>query len=340
LTASSIGVIKDPTPNMVEKEYVELVKIKEYSAELQDEEFIFKPFSIVGDSKGNLLVYDILQAKIFKLDDQLNVIKSFGSVGEGPREFFGTRMPVFLSMGLDGNIHANDLHPKKVISFTTDLEFIDQYRYKWSRMVVGPVAVDARGNVHFLEIKGNTVECWNQNDKLLFNFTASDEDLSTLFYKRSGSTPPGHDRVIALTPQSFLLIFFRDSSTLFVLKNNKVVRKKRLWPRDALLNYKPKLKKTIGSIKHTKHLKNAFMTLFGRFLIDNDEPDKFYLSNGSNETKSTQNLYRFTINGELKKVLYLKEQRPFVRFVFKKDGKYYGILRENILIYKEKEEQK
>lgn len=337
LAASSIGVIKNPTPNMVEKEYVELVKIKEYSAELLDEEFIFKPFSIVGDSKGNLLVFDELQAKIFLLDDQLKVIKSFGSVGEGPGEFSGTRRPVFLSIGLDGNIYANDLFPKKVISLTTDLEFINQYRYKWERMVVAPLAVDARGNAHFLEIKGNTVECWNQDDKLLFNFTVSDEDFSTLFYKISERFSPGEDRHIALTPRSFLLIFFRHSSTLFLLKDNKVVNKKHLWPRDALLGYKPKLKKVIEYNKHNMH---AFTTLFGWFLIDNDEPDKFYVSNGSNETKSIQNLYQFTINGELKKVLYVKEQRPFVMFVFKKDGKYYGIASEKILIYKEKEEQK
>ncbi len=237
-------------------------------------------------------------------------------------------------MGLDGHIYANDLHPKKVISLTTGLEFIDQYRYKWNRMVAGPLAVNARGNAYFLEIKGNTVECWNQADKHLFNFTISDEDLSTLFYKRSERATRGHDRVIALTPRSFLLLFFRDSSTLFVLKNNKVVRKVRLWPRDALVNYKPRLKKVIERNKH------AFASLFGSFLIDNDEPDKFYLSNGRNKTKGILPLYHFTINGELEKVLYLKDQGPFVMFVFKKDGKYYGITSEKILIYKEKEEKK
>jgi hypothetical protein len=237
-------------------------------------------------------------------------------------------------MGLDGNIYANEIFPRKVMSFTTDLEFINEYRYKWNWLVEGPLAVDAHWNAYFLEVKGNTVECWNQDKKNLFNFTISDEDLSTLFYKKSERASPGEDREIAVTLRSFLLIYFGNSSTLFLVKNNKVVKKMRLWPRDALLGYKPKLKKTFERNKH------AFVSLFGWLLIDNDDPDKFYISYGRNKTKGIQALYRFTINGELEKVLFVKDQKPIVWFVFKEDGKYYGIADEKILVYIEKEVQK
>ena len=56
--SSDIKIIKNPKPNMVESNYVQLKKIKTVSADLGRDEFLFNPVSITIDSNCNLFVYD------------------------------------------------------------------------------------------------------------------------------------------------------------------------------------------------------------------------------------------------------------------------------------------
>lgn len=90
--------IKNPKPNMVEKNYVALKKIKTLGVDLGNGEYLFQPFSLAAD-KDSIYVYDLLQAKIFKFDLDLKFVKkSFGKVGTRPGEFGGTgkSYPVFI----------------------------------------------------------------------------------------------------------------------------------------------------------------------------------------------------------------------------------------------------
>lgn len=340
--ADKTGVIRDPKPNMIEKKYVELVKTEELTADIQDEEFIFKPLTMTLKGK-NLYVYDEVQAKIFKLNNQLTPIKSYGGVGQGPGELFGKRSLVFINFGLDGKLYLNDVNPKKMIILDENLDYIDEFRYNTNwRLDYSPVA-DAQGAVYFFKFDGNDnmIKGFDHHQNPLFSVPVEDEDLNTLYEKKNPLFGPGGDSIMAITAHSIVLIFFRDSSTLFILKNNKLVKKAKLWPKDALIDYKSKLDKILMPDKTgTRKIKSVgFISFFSWIIMDNDDGNKFFLDYINNETKGIRVLYHFNMDAELLKVLYVKIQRPIIRFLAKGNNRYYGIEGEKIVIYKEKEEE-
>jgi DNA-binding beta-propeller fold protein YncE len=340
--ADRAGVIKNPKPNMIEKNYVELVKVKELSADIQDEDFIFRPITITLKGE-NLYVFDDVQAKVFKLDRQLKPIKSYGRVGQGPGELFSKGSVVFISFGLDGKLYLNDANPRKMIILDENLEYENEFKYNMNWRLDYDAVVDADGDVYFLDFDDteNMVKCFDYNKKPLFNFPVDSEDISTLYERKSPTFSPGGDRIMAITRDSVVLVFFRDSSSLFVLKNNKLVKKRRLWPRDALADYKSKLNMVLESNKTVPRKIKAvgFAAFFGWIVTDNDDGSKFYLDYVNNETKGIRALYQFNTDGELLKVLYVKIQKPTLRLLAKGNNQYYGIAGEKIVIYKEKEEK-
>jgi hypothetical protein len=327
LYASSIGVIKNPKHNMEEKKYIPLVKTGELKADLEDDEFIFLPLSITGDGKTGIFVFDKLQSKIFKLDNRLNIQSSYGRVGQGPGDMAGSRMAVMLGMGMDGKLYANDLVLRKVMKFTKNLKYLQEYKYK--KPIGRKPVVDSEGNIFFPNIEKNQFTCRNQEGAVLLNFRISDEDLCTLFYKKERIEDPGRERECAVTAHSLLLLYLSDSSTIFILRNGKIIKKVHLWPRDALADYKSKLKRVLDINR------GAFVPMFFSLFTDSNDKNIFYLQYGKNKTKGINALYRFTTEGELKDVLFIKKQEMFVTFLLKQGNKFYARSGEKILIYEE-----
>lgn len=124
-------VIENPKPNLVEKEYRKLTRVGEIPEELGNGEYLFAAHSVAMDKTGTLFIYDNRQAKIYKFDNNLKFLKSFGEKGKGPGEFSGAGLAhmVYLSVGLDGNLYANDCRAFKVMVFSTEGKYLRDIKY-------------------------------------------------------------------------------------------------------------------------------------------------------------------------------------------------------------------
>ncbi|HLP46859.1 MAG TPA: hypothetical protein VK469_12975 [Candidatus Kapabacteria bacterium] len=346
LFAAELKIIPNPEPNMTENRYIELVEIGTIGEELGNDQYLFSPFSITADKQKNLYIYDNLQAKIFKLDKDFKLITSFGKKGNGAGEFKGnSRIPVYLKMGADGYLYANDLIGFNVISFTTDGKYVNEYRYGEKRKVKQPI-VDVKGNIHIFTINADDIIRFNnQQEKPLLTICTGAEAFSFLLAKPAyleniKAADYRFNLISAMlelplyvnTVSGKLLVYFPNSSALYVADQGRITYQTYLWPKDALENYKKLLPQEMR--KSNKIIKTMFFELFP----DNEE-DAFYLQLGHNEEKNINALYRFDVKGKLSKVLYVKDNYPleFTRFIFKYNDLYLAIKDEKIKKYKEKQ---
>lgn len=74
----------------------------------------------------------MLSWETWKVKKLLILLESFGRKGHGPGEFSGTERtyPVFINIGRDGKLYANDIRVRKVIVFNQIGEYVKEYKYK------------------------------------------------------------------------------------------------------------------------------------------------------------------------------------------------------------------
>jgi hypothetical protein len=339
------GVIKDPVPNMEEKQYVKLKLISTLDSDLGNGEFLFLPFSMTLDSEHNLFVYDLLQAKIFKFDKNLDVVKSFARQGEGPGEFAGTGLgySVYLSIGGDGNLYARDTRRHKIVVFDRNGRYIKDISYR--ALSENYPLVDDNGNVFLFRAKQQTLNVINQQMKRLFSIPLEKGVFDNLYFphpffrrpfvkkiyhKDGKSADISYDILVSKTKESPVLIYIRSSSTMYVIDNQKILNRFPIRPRDALAAYKQELKELISQKK------NMYRYLFPYLFSDSDTSGIFYMAMGRNVLKGINALYQVNVKGELLKVFYLKlnESASFIRFCEKVNGTFIAISDDKIKIYK------
>jgi len=349
-----INVIKNPAPTMFEKKYVKLVKIKEIDADLGNDEYIFSPTSLAMDRENNLFVYDKLQARVIVLNEKLNFMTSWGRKGRGPGEFSGTGFGhlVFLNIGLDGKLYANDVSAFKVMAFTKQGKYVRDIKYTKHRFFE-PIA-DSGGNLIQIENEGWQVNFVNEKNETLFTFKDEDKMIDYLIFKEF----PPYNKVLKkvlprdivmmdfvpyalnqltmrMTPDSTLLIYFRSASILYVVKEKKIVKKIKVWPRDAIDSYKKFV------LDKRKENKRYYKGMFFGFFLDGDNANVVYLQLGENKEKKINALYRLDLQGKLLEVLYIElkegDNVPATRFVLKQNGYFFAKSEDKIYIYKELE---
>lgn len=327
--------IKNPKPNMVEKNYVALKKIKTIDADLGNGEYLFQPFSLAAD-KDSIYVYDLLQAKIFKFDPDLRAVKkSFGRVGAGPGEYGGTgkSYPVFIQVGRDGKLYANDTRMGKIITFDLEGKYLGEFKNIKTNMKT-PV-VDAAGNLYIVNVKDNAIDVLNEKQSLLFSVANQKDSFNYLFslpsssYLTTATKNFARDLIISLGPDSTFFTYFPSSSTMMM--KSKKISKIKIWPQEALECYKSSLKELLEKEK------DRYRFMFPRVLFDEDNDEVFLLHFGINKKRGINALYQVTGNGELLKVLYIKVEAstPFTRFELKRHQMFYAIEDDKLIIYKE-----
>lgn len=334
--AEKMGVISNPEANLFEQRYIELKQIKTINPDLGNGEYLLGPYSLVMNEKNELLVYDRLNGQVFVFDESLKIKKSFGRFGVGPGEFSRVRNPVFLKWSPDKKLYAHDMNALKTLVFNENGKFLEQIRVKTQYPTI-PV-LDPRGKHYELFSDDKlTLYFLDKNQQEVFHINARKKDLSYLFFK------PGyahrdfslHQQVlIDSAGDSSLLVYLQPSSTMLIVKDKKISASYRLWPKDAMEDLKPKLQ---ALLKESTKKFAGYIYLFPRMFMDGDSSDVFYLNLIYNETKGISALYKLNLKGELLKVFYIKANRsaPMVRFQFKKNGLFYGIKGEDIVIYKE-----
>jgi len=348
LSESQFKIIKDPKPNLKEKNFIRLEKVGEINEDLGNKEYLFRPYSAAMDRENNLFVYDPLQAKIFKFDADFKFIKSYGSVGKGPGEFSGTgRMhTVDLNVGLDGRLYGYDHMARKVLVFDTDLKYIDQIKIKpdLSFSFRIPV-VDKEGNLIYQEFREDKLVVFNQKEKVLLTIMNKEKKKEYLFVEErihdlrtNKVIPPmtnrpfkygAHEISMEITQDAKLLVLFTNSGAFYVkdFKGMKAAPHFYIWPEQAI--------KKVKADYENDEIGNRL--LFRRIFVDRDQCEFFYLGFGGIEDIGRYCIYKMDINGTLVGVLYIpfSDKELYPRLLLKQNNLFVMREDEKIVFYKE-----
>jgi len=333
----NVKVIKNPKPTHFENEFVQLKMLKKVSYDFDDEHFIGKVRSVTADKKGNLYIYDSFQTKIFKLNKDLKFIKAFGSEGKGPGEFGSRTSPIELNIGPDNKLYVSDPINHKIHLFDLNGKFIKDYPIKYTHgfppllSTSGDFIIPSSDNENILSI-------YSKKMKLKKTLLKRSELKRFLFFK------PGHIIIRYLTypmykinlfyrlfPDNRMIIILSNDMTYFFFKDYKFVKKIKILPAAAIKVYK---RDYLESIRNEE---DAFHPLVHQCFIDLDDFNSFYLRFSKNRLNNRVVLYKFSLGGNLIKVLYIKTSKTneSPSFLFKKYNIFYVKDSENLYLYKE-----
>lgn len=342
---SEYTVIKNPVPNLKEKNFIQLKKVGEIADEIAENVFLFYPVSMTMDNRHNLYVYDCMQAKILVFDSSFKYISSLGSgVGGGPGEFMGTGKGflVDLHFGLDGKLYAHDSRAFKILVFDTEkLKYLRDVKYEpgfesgYSSFFT-PV-VDRGGNLIMQKYQDDQLLIFNDKGKILFSLPHKEKKREILFRENKMAPPPNGfsapiysfyyapiDLILNYTSRSELLVYFALSATLYVVPEKGKAHHFRIWPEMALEDFK----------KSIRDLDFGYARLFDPVFKDGDNDEFLLLKGGGTET--TRRIYKINLKGELVAVMVapiINNEPP--RFMLKKNNYFIARYSEKILIYKE-----
>lgn len=330
-------VIDNPQPTMVEKTFRKLEVVKTFDGDMGDKGEIFQPFSMVLDKNGDMFIYDTIQAKIFVLDKDFSFIRSFGRKGRGPGEFLGKPFPVYLNIGLDGRLYANDVSGMRVAVYDKNGKSVTDFKPSHSNMV--PMPADKEGRcISLLFEKGNRIVGHSLDGKKLFTITGSKDDFGHLFFtpRLRYSLPCQYQ--VQLTGNGKTLIYLHSSATLLVLEKNKLVKRIHVWPKELLKDYEMRLAKIMAR-KLGKMI--AYLLPFMEMVIDPMDHDHVYFFR-VDETKSKKGMgvvYKINLDGRLVKALFIDPAENYTQIKAVRNGLYYGMDQERIVVYKEMKRQ-
>ena len=338
-------VIKNPVPNLKEKNFVQLKKVGEIVDEIAKGVFLFYPVSMAMDLRHNLYVYDSMQAKILVFDPSFKYISSLGGgVGNGPGEFMGTGQGfvVDLSIGLDGKLYAHDERAFIILVFDTEkLKYDRDIKYEPGlesgfSSFFAPV-VDKEGNFIMQKYQDGQLIVFNNKGKILLSLPHKEKKREILFIENKMAPPPKglsapiepfyyspFDLVLNYTSRSELLVYFALSGTLYVVPQKGKAQHFRIWPEMALED----LKKSVKGIDY------GYARMFDPVFLDGDNDEFFLLKGGG--TKTIRRIYKINLKGELISVFIapvINNEPP--RFMLKKNNYFIAKHSEKILIYKE-----
>jgi hypothetical protein len=340
-------IIKTPKPTMEETHYTELVKVGEIADEVGEDQFLFYPLDLASDISGNLYIYDRYQSTVIKLDKNLKYVTSIGRHGFGPGEIIskGRMDMVYINIGVDNRLYVNDNSGFKVSIFELGGTFVRHIKYRFLEYIK-PIA-DKGGNLITYDYKDGILNFHNEKKEAIFEYRIGgvNNKISYLLHKPVphpdrkkiqqyfiGRFPlSAYEMYMFMQDNSTFLLYFNSSATLHVIKNKKMVRQIKIWPRQALAHFKEKIK---ANVKKDKY--RTFM-MFIRIFLDGDEEGVLYFHQGNVMEKGMNCLYKVSTKGELLDVLYVKIEKkyPFINFRVKQNGLFYARYDEKVVIYKE-----
>lgn len=346
------GVVKcleNPTPTHDETnvEFVKLVKVKEIEAEIDAEHFMVRPWFLTANKEGEIFVFDRMVEKIFKFGNEQNgfkFIKTFGNTGQGPAEY-GRQYSVYGIYACDdGFIYVSDKANKKIIKFDAQGKHIRDFRIPPETITDGgflPI-INPDGEYYVLTGTYCTLDAYNIHDRNLnkrFSLLGKDvceesvilevrkqDYMSWLFLTLDNLK---YD----ILPDNSLIFYLRNTSTVYIYRQGKLVRKFNIWPKLILDNYRVKIAERAKNLP-----KNGLLILymFNDFFMDKDDANYFFLK-GLGRINNKSLLYKCDVKGNLVKVFYT----PFpVRIVAKRKNLFYGLYDDKIYILKEETHEK
>lgn len=330
-TPSSI-VIENPKPTCEEKVYSELKFVNEIKEDIDDDFFLAVPSAVVADDEGNVYVFDKKQIKVLKYDKNLKFVAHYGTNGVGPGEFGGQDSGKYFSMaiGYDNLLYIGDRMNRTLHCLTLDLALKNDIKIKSTSRSFPFFVPTPEKNGNFY-----TTNAFNDREGIIAQINAKGEKTKTLldrnelnyqlFYEiceqaRSSvnslsSAWLSHDVIKG----NKLLVYSKRAGYCYVFEDGRLKKKLKLWPRKALTFYKSHLKSILPE-------KNAFFPFFIDLIVDRDDENFFYLRYGMPDEKNKMYLYKYDLEGNLIKVLYLKDDPKYsiTRLKYKKNHLFYA----------------
>lgn len=349
-------IITNPEPNMVEKEYVEIVKAGELNEDLGNSNYLFGVMSAAMDKKNNLFVYDKFQGKVLSFDNNFKFIRSFGNRGEGPGDFrSGRGVLVYMNVGLDGNLYIRDSQGFKVMVWNPQGELVREFKYAGSKsrqfLEIGIPQADASGNILYHTYQDGEILVFNEKGKKMFSPGIKTESQEYLFYeprkpqyskrlkeiikqaKKKIQNPlqlTTSELNMLIMPDSRILLYFRNKAQLYIFKDGRLELKRFLWPKEAIQTHKNRINPD----------RPGYLPIFAQIFPDGDEDGVFYLHFGYSREKKKNYLYKFNIKCELLKVLYIDRSGSpgplYTSFRLKQNGIFFAKEKDSLAFYKEK----
>jgi hypothetical protein len=339
-------VIKDPKFTHEAKNYVEIVKHGEILAdEFDDEFFLVYPYRITSDDEASIYAFDPKQKTIFKFSKNLKFIRTIGRKGQGPGEISPARYyQPEIYFAPDGHLYLTDKGNGKLIVFKKDGSHVKDIKWPGGNFDAFRPVIDREGNTYLFSSGNGALDVVDKDLKVRHTFLEKKLYERFLLYE-----PPPRPRGINnwilpsifntsydITSANKLVVYLINSSTVYVLdvEDKKIIRHFNVWPRKRLEYYKELIKKKKSGGEKEK---SSYTLFLGRFFLDKDDPDFFYINGGLDLEKNVTVIYKFNLEGGLLNVLYSRE--PFIAYE-KRNGLFYGRRSENILIFKQKENRR
>ncbi|MCK4762639.1 MAG: hypothetical protein KAW12_10620 [Candidatus Aminicenantes bacterium] len=333
-----IEIIKDPKPTCFEKnvQYEPLKKYKEISNEDDESEtFIALARSVTADRSGNIFLFDGVFCEIFKYDKNLVFQGRFGGKGKGPGEFATHRGSGGVNLNISGKnrLYAQDYKNRRITVFSLKGDYIIDYKTEY-KFTFNP-AQDIDGNLYIPSENGGVIDIFNSKMELTGVLLDVKEFRSFLFYepvpafKIVYSSPYWRNFRYDLLDGNRLLVYIRNSSTIYLLENRKLKKKLNIWPEKIIKGYKAEL------FELYQKNDDAFINFSVNFFIDGDDNNFFYIQFGEDRARKIVPVYKFDLNGDLQKIFYIKRTGGSITiFQCKRNNTFYTIKEGSLVLYK------
>lgn len=346
---TEITIFKDPKPTCEEKVYVELKKVGEVVEPEDGKNFLAAPWSLAADGSGNIYVYDSMIKKIYKYNRDLKLLSTFGGPGGGPGEFGlvrGLGDYIHIHLSKDNRLYAGDRMNRKIICFDTSGKLLKEIKMDMIPLSDIVPVVDGEGNF-YLHSKGEgVIDVYNpegqktstlmDRKELAFGlfFSFKREIMKKHYYRESSPSTVLYDMIGG----DRLLVYFQTSNFFYIVQNNKVTKKLKLWPREALKFYKELLRNAIYGDPEI----DGFHPFFHELIVDKDNEKYVYFHLGRPIGSMESYIYQFDLEGNLIKVLFIKElsKDHYTWVKYKRNGLFYAVGRDEeydktLIVYKE-----
>lgn len=330
-------LLKAPKPTHTEKGVPlgKLKIVKEIKPDFDEDLFFAFPTQLTvgpkfGDDRFYFYVYDYKLVKIFIFNEKFECVGQFLDHGAGPGE---------VNSGMPGNLYfvAAPDGMLYILEYGNIIQFSGQGKHKndfkipydirsWDHSLLD---IDKNGHFYLHSTNGGIVDEFDK--KLNRVHTYLDKNLNRKFivyepdYEKfyKGREDFFHNSSIINSKYDFssdghLLIYLYRSSTVFVFKDRRLVRRFDVLV-DRTLPIFEKKAKTVYEFQHNRTRPGVRSTqLFANFFTDKDEPF-FYL--GFNDEDKTAAVYKFDLNGKLVKIF----KKLNVALRVKRHGLYFGL---------------
>lgn len=333
-------LVENPQPTHYEKTFSQMEEIKRINPDFDKDHFFAKITSLAVDDKGNLYCYDKVLKKIFKFNPNFEHVTSFGQQGRGPGEFSGIDLGYMKINITPNNQLAVINHGDRRISlFDLNGKHLRDQKLPAVNSSPSLPVFDKSGN-YFVVLNSGTIKMLDENNKILSTYLNKDDFDQFVMYEPE--VPPGFpdmrwlpnefNTFIDMAYEGSFFIYLSNSSTFFHFRDSKLIKKMNIWPEIAMDAHRRSTEELDRKTKAKGFKNEVYAHLMDAFFIDKDDAHTFYLNGRQSETGQRW-VYKFCIDGNLEKVLL--SPKP-VRIYVKRNGLFYGISGEDILILKEK----